>query len=305
VLQFLARRLGYAVIVLWGVSTITFVLLHLTGDPTLALVPLNATPQAIATIRQAWGFDQPLLVQYVRFLAAVAQGSFGTSTRHRRPAMDLIVERMPATLELAFTSMLVAVLAAVPAGIVAAVRRNTPLETVTMSGALLGLSIPTFWLGIMLILLFGVALRWLPVSGRGTPAHLVLPAVATGMFVMAQIARLVRSTVLEQLKQDYVRTARAKGLIERVVTYKHVLRNAAIPIVTLIGLQFGELLGGAVIIEWVFAWPGVGRFALQAVLNRDFAVVQATVCVVALGFLLINLLVDIIYAQLDPKIRFA
>ncbi|MBI3962638.1 MAG: ABC transporter permease, partial [Deinococcus sp.] len=208
-LQFLARRLGYAVIVLWGVSTITFVLLHLTGDPTLALVPLNATAEAIATIRQAWGFDQPLPVQYARFLASVAQGKFGTSTRHRRPAMDLIVEHMPATLELAFTSMLFAVFAAVPAGIVAAVRRNTPVETLTMTGALLGLSIPTFWLGIMLILLFGVALRWLPVSGRGTLAHIVLPALATGTFVMAQIARLVRSTVLEQLRQDYVRTARA------------------------------------------------------------------------------------------------
>ncbi len=281
-----------------------FLLVHLSGDPALLMLPMEATPEDIARFRDAMGFNDPLYIQYLRFLKNALQGDFGESLRIGQPAFSLVLERLPATLELTFASIFIAVLVGVPAGILAASRRYTSWDTAAMGGAVLGQAVPVFWLGIMLILLFGVTLGWFPTHGRGTLSHLVLPAVALSSFSTASIARLTRSAMLETLEQDYVRTAWSKGLPGRVVILIHALRNALIPVVTIIGIQFGILLGGAVITETIFAWPGVGRLVIQAVYGRDFPVVQAVVIVVASGFVLINLFVDIIYMLLDPRIRY-
>jgi len=300
---FLIRRLLQSLLVLLGVSLVVFLILHLTGDPTLLLLPPDATAEEIQRFRQAMGFNDPVLVQYVRFLRGAVQGNFGTSLRHGEPAFRLVAERLPATLELAGAALLVALSLAIPAGIVSAVRRNTPLDYATTVMALLGQSMPTFWLGIMLILIFSVRLNLLPSFGRGDLAHLVLPAITLGLFTTARIMRLTRSGMLEVLGQDYIRMARAKGMGEWPVIWKHALKNAAIPIVTIVGIELGTLLGGAVITETIFAWPGVGRLSVQAIFNRDYPVVQAAVFLLASTFVLVNLFVDIVYTYLDPRIR--
>ena len=232
------------------------------------------------------------------------QGDLGVSLYHHVPALSLILERLPASLELAGAAMLIAIVVSVPLGIVSAVKRGSIWDVASMLGALFGLSMPHFWLGIMLILLFSVTLGWLPTSGRGTLAHLVMPAIALGLSLMAMFARLTRSVMLEVLNQDYVRTARAKGLAERLVIGKHALKNALIPLVTVAGMQFGFLIGGTVIIETVFAWPGVGRLVVQAIFSRDYPLVQAAVLVLALIFVLVNLAVDLVYLYLDPRISY-
>jgi peptide/nickel transport system permease protein len=300
---FLFRRLLQSLVVLFGVSFVVFGILHLTGDPALVLLPPDASSEDVRRFREVMGFNDPFLVQYGRFLKGALQGDFGQSVRHGEPAFGLVVERMPATFELAGAALVLALCLAIPAGIVSAVRRNTALDYLATVVALFGQSLPTFWLGIMLILLFSVQFHLLPSSGRGTLEHLILPAVTLGLFTTARITRLTRSGMLEVLNQDYIRTARAKGVSDPPVVWKHALKNAAIPIVTIVGIELGTLLGGSVITETIFAWPGVGRLSVQAIANRDYPVVQAAVFLLASTFVLVNLMVDVLYTYLDPRIR--
>jgi peptide/nickel transport system permease protein len=300
---FFLRRLLQSLVVLLGVSFVVFFILFLTGDPAAVMLPPEATAEDIQRFRESMGFNDPFFVQYGRFLLGALRGNFGTSIRHGEPAFTLVVERMPATFELAGAALVIALLLAIPAGIVSAVRRNTPVDYISTVVALLGQSMPTFWLGIMLILVFSVQFHVLPSSGRGTWQHLVLPAVTLGLFTTARITRLTRSGMLEVLNQDYIRTAKAKGVSDPPVVWKHALKNAAIPIVTIVGIELGTLLGGSVITETIFAWPGVGRLSVQAIYNRDYPVVQAAVFLLAATFIVVNLLVDLIYTYLDPRIR--
>jgi peptide/nickel transport system permease protein len=282
---------------------VVFALVHLSGDPVLLMVSPDAPPEVVTNTRHALGFDRPLYEQFARYLANAAQGDLGLSLRMNRPVTTLIVERLPATLELTLAALLIAVVVAVPAGIVSAVKRGTVVDRLAMAGAVAGQAVPIFWLALLLIAFFGVRLRWLPVYGSGSLAHFVLPAVSLSTIIMGRLARLVRSSMLEVLGQDYVRTARAKGLGESRVLVVHALKNASIPIVTLLGLQFAQLLGGAVVTETIFAWPGIGRLVVEAIFNRDFPVVQGVVLVVSLIFVAVNVLVDLCYAVLDPRIR--
>ena len=286
-----------------GVSLVVFGLVHLSGDPVLLMVSSDAPPDVVATTRHALGLDRPLLEQFADYVTRVAQGDLGTSLRSSRPVAALIRERLPATVELTVAALLIAVAIAIPAGIVSAVKRGSALDRLAMVGAVAGQAVPIFWLALLLIAFFGVYLRWLPVFGRGSLAHLVLPAVSLSTVILGRLARLVRGSMLEVLGQDYVRTARAKGVGEVRVLAGHALKNAAIPIVTLLGLQFAQLLGGAVVTETIFAWPGIGRLVVEAIFNRDFPVVQGVVLVVSLIFVAVNLLVDLAYAALDPRIR--
>jgi ABC-type dipeptide/oligopeptide/nickel transport system permease component len=300
---YLGRRLAQSLLVLLGVSFVVFFILYLTGDPALVLLPPDATADDVRQFRQAMGFNDPFLVQYGRFLGGALRGDFGQSIRHGEPAFSLVVERMPATFELAAAALLIALVIAIPAGIVSAVRRNTIVDYVATVVALLGQSMPTFWLGIMLILFFSVQFNVLPSSGRGGLSHLVLPAITLGLFTTARITRLTRSGMLEVLNQDYIRTARAKGVGGSPIVWKHAFKNAAVPIVTIVGIELGTLLGGSVITETIFAWPGVGRLSVQAIYNRDYPVVQAAVFLLATTFVLVNLVVDVLYTYLDPRIR--
>jgi peptide/nickel transport system permease protein len=300
---YLFRRLLQSLLVLLGVSFVVFFILYLTGDPALVLLPPDASADDVRRFREVMGFNDPFIVQYGRFLAGALRGNFGQSIRHGEPAFDLVIERMPATFELAGAGLLIALCLAIPAGIISAVRRNTIVDYVATVVALLGQSMPTFWLGIMLILVFSVQFNLLPSSGRGGFLHLVLPAVTLGLFTTARITRLTRSGMLEVLNQDYIRTARAKGVSNPPVVWKHALKNAAIPIVTIVGIELGTLLGGSVITETIFAWPGVGRLSVQAINNRDYPVVQAAVFLLATTFVLVNLVVDFVYTLLDPRIR--
>jgi peptide/nickel transport system permease protein len=300
---FLLRRLLQSLVVLFGVSFIVFAILFLTGDPALVLLPPDASAEDVRRFRELMGFDDPFFVQYGRFLRGALQGDFGQSVRHGEPAFDLVIERMPATFELAGSALLLALCLAIPAGILSAVRRNSPLDYIATVVALFGQSLPTFWLGIMLILVFSVQFHLLPSSGRGTLQHLILPAITLGLFTTARITRLTRSGMLEVLNQDYIRTARAKGVNDPPVVWKHALKNAAIPIVTIVGIELGTLLGGSVITETIFAWPGVGRLSVQAIANRDYPVVQAAVFLLATTFVVVNLVVDVVYTYLDPRIR--
>jgi ABC-type dipeptide/oligopeptide/nickel transport system permease component len=302
--RYIFKRLWHAVYVMVGISMISFFFIHLSGDPVMLMLPADASHQEIEELRERLGFNDPIPVQYLRFASNAVRGDFGESLYYHVPAMELILERLPASLELAVAAMVIALGVAVPIGIVSAVRRNSLLDMGSMLGALLGLSMPHFWLGIMLILLFSVKLGWLPTSGRGSWAQLIMPSLALGMGLMAMFARLTRSVMLEVLGQDYVRTARAKGLKERLVIGKHALKNALIPLVTVAGMQFGFLIGGTVIIETVFAWPGVGRLVVQAIFNRDYPLVQACVLVLAVIFVVVNLLVDLLYVYLDPQISY-
>jgi len=304
-IAFLVRRLLLVGVVAWGAATLAFFLLYLSGDPVDLLLPLDASPEARAELRRAYGFDDPLYVQYGRYLWKLVHGDFGVSLRSQEPALALVLGRMPATLELAGAGLLFALVLGIPAGVLAALKKGSLAELVVMTLALLGQSIPVYFLGLVLIMVFGLKLHWLPISGYGSLRHLILPTIAVGTFVTASIARLTRSGVLQELRSDYVRTARAKGLPERVVVYKHALRNAAIPVVTIVGLQLGTLLSGAVITETIFAWPGMGRFVLLAVEQGDFPVVQASVIVFALLLALVNLAVDLAYLWLDPRVRYA
>jgi len=295
----------WSLFVLWGVTLLVFFAIHLPGggDPSMLYLPLDASREQLEAFRHKMGFDQPVHIQYLRWLGRAVRGDFGTSLRYAKPVFPLILERMPATLELAVAAQIFALTLALPLGILAAVRRNSIFDGLTMVGALFGQSMPGFWLGLMLILLFGVVLRILPVSGRAGPKHLILPAITLGTFFLARNTRLVRSGMLEVLGQDYVTTARSKGLSERAIIWKHALKNALIPLVTMVGMDFGALLAGTVVTETVFAWPGVGRLVFNAINQRDFPLIQAAVLLIAVIFVATNLLVDLSYVYLDPRIR--
>jgi ABC-type dipeptide/oligopeptide/nickel transport system permease component len=305
VTEYVIRRLVLSAIAMLGVLTIVFLLLHASGDPATLLVSQDATKEDLERIRQAYGLDQPLSVQYVRFVGRVVRGDLGYSYRQGLPVGELLVERLRATFELALAGLAVAVLLGVPLGIVAAARRGSAVDTAAMSVALLGTSVPSFWLGLLLIIVFGVQLGWLPVSGYGSLRHLIMPAFVLGGFYAAQVSRLTRTSLLEVLAQDFIRTARAKGLAASGVLLKHVLRNAALPVLTVLGLDFGRMLGGAVVVETIFAWPGMGRLAVQAVLGRDFPVVQGAAIMGAVVFLTVSLTIDLLYGFVDPRLRAA
>lgn len=300
---YIVQRLLLAMLVVFGVSIVTFFMTFLSGDPAVLMLPPDASGEQIARFRSEWGFDRPIIEQYGTFLVRALQGDMGTSLRHGTPALPLIAERLPATLQLTVTAMVVAICLAIPLGVLSATHRGTPIDLLTMTVALVGQAVPNFWLSIMAILLFAVTLGWLPTSGRGTWLHVVMPAGVLAIGLMALLTRLARSTMLEILSEDYVRTARAKGLREWAVLSRHALRNALIPLVTVIGLQFGYILGGAVVVETVFTWPGVGLFTIQAITNRDYPVVQAAVLILSSAVVLINLVVDLLYGLLDPRIR--
>jgi len=300
---YMLRRLLQLVPTLLGVLAVVFLLVRVSGDPTQLLLPQTATLADRALYRKQHGLDQPIPVQFIHYIASVAHGDLGRSLTDARPALDVVLQRLPATIELALSGIAIAVLIGFPLGIVAAVRRRSVLDRLAMLGALFGQSIATFWVGILLIVIFAVQLRWLPVSGRGGIAHLVLPAVTLSLYMMPLLARMTRSSMLEVWQQDYVRTARAKGLRERAVILRHAARGALIPVVTVLGLQFGGALAGAIVTESVFAWPGIGMFVLDAIYKRDYPVVQAVVLVIATMYIVINLTVDLLYAVLDPRIR--
>ncbi len=306
--NYILRRIPQLILVLFGVTVVSFGLMFLSGDPAeLWLGPAAEvmTADQIEEWRENMGFNRPWYVQYVDYASDAVRGDFGTSFRHGRPALELIAERMPATMQLAVLALLLSVAAGIPLGILAAVKRNTPIDGVAMLFALMGQSMPSFWIGIMLMLFFGVQLRLLPISGRGGIEHLILPSITLAFFYVAQNARVMRSSMLEVLGLDYIRTARAKGLSKQRVIYRHALKNALIPVITLIGLQVGAMLGGTVIIETVFAWPGVGRLVVTSIGAKDFPVVQAGVVVLASSFVLANTIVDLTYAMIDPRIRYS
>lgn len=300
------RRVGLAVPTLFGVLVTVFLLLRMLGDPAVMLIPPDTvvTPEQLQQIRTSIGIDQSLPVQLWRFVTNALRGDFGISYYGGQAAMETVVSRLGPTLELALVALLFAVAVGIPLGILAALRRNSIVDIGISALSLMGMSMPNFWLGLMFILLFGVQLKWLPISGRGDLQNLILPALTLGTGMVAIVQRLIRTDVLETLSQDFVRTARAKGAGPRVVIWKHTLKNALIPTVTMLGLQFGALLGGSVVVETVFAWPGVGRLLIQSISNRDYPVVQAAVVLFAFFFVAINLLVDIAYGFLDPRIRY-
>jgi peptide/nickel transport system permease protein len=298
------RQIMQASIVLLNVSIVVFVLVRVVpGDPARLMLGMEATDEAVRAARTQFGFDRPLYVQYAQFIGGALRGDLGQSLRFRRPVGDLLRETFPATVELALAATLIALALAVPAGIYAAVHRGGLLDRALMAGTLIGQAMPIFWLGIMLITLFSVRLGWLPTSGRGSLAQLVMPSVTLSTYVMALLARLTRSNMLDVLREHYVRTARAKGLREIVIVHKHALMSAALPIITVLGLQVGALLSGAVVTETVFNWPGIGTLALRAIQQRDYPVVQGVVLVSAALFVLINGTVDVAYRYLDPRIR--
>ncbi|MDR7464774.1 MAG: ABC transporter permease [Armatimonadota bacterium] len=303
---YVGRRLLLLLPVLLGVLTVVFVLMRaVPGDPARLIAGPEATQTELEAVRREWGLDAPLPVQYLQYLSRVARGDLGESIRSRRPVTVELAARFPNTLRLALASLLIMTVLGVSAGILAATHQNTFLDYASMAVALVGISMPIFWLGLMLMLLFSLYLGWLPATGRDGPAHLVLPAITLGTALTAVVARITRASMLEVLRQDYIRTARAKGLSERLVVWAHALRNALIPTVTVVGLNFGGLLSGAVLTETVFARPGIGRLIVDAIEMRDYPVVQGGVLLVALTYSLVNLIVDVAYAFIDPRIRYA
>ncbi len=303
--RYFFKRFLWSIFVLWGVTLLVFFAIHLPGggDPSMLYLPLDVSREQLDAFRHAMGFDQPVHIQYFRWLGRAVRGDFGTSLRYSKAVFPLILERMPATLELALAAQIFALVLSFPLGVMAAVNRNSIYDGLTMLGALLGQSMPGFWQGLMMILLFGVVLRILPISGREGPKHLILPAITLGTFFLARDTRLMRSSMLEVLSQEYITTARSKGLNERTIIWRHALKNAMIPMVTMVGMDFGALLAGTVVTETVFAWPGVGRLIFMAINQRDFPLIQAAVFLIAVIFVATNLLVDLSYTFLDPRIR--
>ena len=303
--RYALRRLWHALLTLFGVSVLVFVVLRvMPGDPAKMLLPEGAPQSAIDELDRHLGLHRPLAVQYGLFLKSVVQGDFGQSFQYRAPAARVVRERVAATVDLTVAAMLLITSVGVPIGLVAAVRRHTPYDYAGMIFAVLGQSLPNFWLGIMLVLLFGVTIHWLPTSGFESWRHLILPSITLAAYPTAFVARLTRSGMLEVLGQDYIRTARSKGLPELKTVLRHALKNAIIPVLTVIGLQIGILLSGAVITESVFAWPGIGKLIVDAIFSRDFPVVQTVLILSAAIFILVNLAVDLLYTLVDPRIRF-
>jgi peptide/nickel transport system permease protein len=303
VFAFVGRRLLQLPLLILAITFVTFGFSFISGDPSQQFIGQDWTQEEVAAFKRERGFDRPWVVQYLDFLGRAVQGDFGTSWRHNEPSFGLVLDRMPTTLTLAVLSLLLSLVIAIPLGVIAGTRRNTGPDAVAMLVALLAQSAPTFWVGIMLILVLAVYLGWLPVSGADTWLSFVLPVLALGTHFAGRTARLVRSSLLEVLHADYVRTARAKGLFERAVIYKHALRNALIPVVAVVGLDLGNMMAGSIVIESVFALPGVGRLALQALSTKDLPVLQAAMTLFALVFFVANLLTDLLYRALDPRIR--
>ncbi len=304
-LSYITRRLVLTLPVLFGVATLVFSLIHMVpGDPAQAMLGDGASPEDIAQLRTRLGLDRPLVEQYGRYLKGLVRGDLGTSLRTQQPVTRQIAERLPATAELASAAMLVAVALALPLGLIAAVWRGTWVDQSAMGLALVGISVPGFWLGPLLALIFAVELGWLPVSGRGTLAHLVLPAITLGSALAAILARMTRASVLEELREQYVVAARARGASRVRAVVVHALRNSLIPVVTILGLQLGAVLTGSIITETIFSWPGVGRLLIQSINFRDYPMVQGCILLIAVTYVTMNLLTDLVYGWLDPRIRF-
>lgn len=301
--RYVLRRLAFGLLAVFGVALITFIAMRLSGDVTFLLVPMDASAEEIAAVRARYGLDRPLAVQFLAWLGGVVRGDFGVSIKYGIPALDLVMSRLPATVLLSVTGFLLALLIGTALGIVAATRRGTALDAGATTFGLVGQAMPGFWVAIMLQLVFAVQLGWLPTGGADSWRHLVLPAIAVSWFSIAAFMRLTRSSMLEVLDTDYVRLARVKGNSEPVIILRHALPNASIPLVTFAGLNLGALLGGAVVIETVFAWPGVGQLMIGAIGARDYPVVQAGVFVTATLYILVNLCVDLLYGALDPRVR--
>lgn len=302
-LRYILQRLGQSVLVMFGVSLLIFFSLHLTGDPAAVMMPPGSSQQEIEHFRHSMGFDRPLTWQYWHYLTDVLQGNLGESLRYSQPVTELIGQRVPATLLLAITALLWSTLVGLLLGIISALYQNTPWDLVSRLLAFSGQAVPVFWLGLLLIIAFSLHLRWLPSSGYGTASHLVMPAISLGAYYMSAIARLIRASLIDVLQQDYIRTARAKGLSRWRILVRHGLRNALIPVITVQGMYFASLLGGALVTEIIFSWPGIGRLAVQAIQNRDFPLVQAIVLLAAAVFVGINLIIDLLYVVLNPRIR--
>jgi len=300
---YILRRIYQALIVFFVVTAIVFSVLHISGDPLALLMPPDAPPSDVEDMRRTLGLDKPLIVQYGLFLKNAVQGNLGVSYHHGQPALKLVLERLPASLELVITTMVISLVLAMPIGVWAASRRGRLIDRASLLGSLIGISAPPFWIGIAFILIFSVELRWLPSSGRGTWAHLVLPATSLALYRLALFIRLIRARMLDIMTMDFIRTARSKGVSEQKVIYKHALKNTLIPFVTIAGMQMGSLLAGAIVTEKVFAWPGMGRLFLDAIGVMDFPVIIAWALVTATIFLTVNLAVDIVYVWLDPRIR--
>ena len=304
-LRFLGRRLVLTIPVLLGVATLVFSLIHLIpGDPAQAMLGETASEEDVAALRTKLGLDRPLLEQYGAFLGGTIRGDLGTSLRTSQPVTEAILERLPATMELAAAAMLVSLGLSIPLGIIAAVKRGTFVDHAATTLSLLGVSIPNFWLGPLLAIVFAIELGWLPVSGRGTWAHLVLPAISLGAALAAILARMTRATLLEELREPYVYAARARGASRFRAVVRHAFRNSLIPVVTLVGLQFGAVLTGAVITETVFSWPGIGRLLIQSIGFRDYPLVQGCILLIAVTYVGVNLLTDLVYGVIDPRIRY-
>jgi peptide/nickel transport system permease protein len=302
-LSYLLHRLAHSVFVLFLVTIVAFLLVLLSGDPVAIMLPIHATEQDRLTLQREMGLDQPLITQYLSFVSRAVQGDLGRSIKFNQPVMPLILSKLPLTLVLAITAISLAVLIGIPLGILSATRPNTPIDALASLCSLLAVSLPTFWIGLMLILVVGDYLRLLPIGGSGGPQNLILPAITLAAHSTGLITRLTRASMLDELQRNYVTTAFAKGLAAKTVQYRHVLRNTLIPTVTVVALQFGALLGGSVIVETVFFWPGAGWLLMQGVFARDVPVVRAMVLIIGAAFILINLLVDLSYRYLDPRIR--
>jgi ABC-type dipeptide/oligopeptide/nickel transport system permease component len=301
----LLLRALWALPALWLILTMVFLLIHVVpGDPVEQMLGEGARAEDVQQLRHELGLDLPIGVQYVRYLRGVARGDLGSSLRFQQPVARLVLERYPATLELAIVALLVCAALSIPAGILAAARQGHPADHIVSVLSLLGLSVPNFALGPVLILVFSVEIGWLPVSGRGGLAHLILPAATLGTALAAILTRMVRTSMAEELTSDYVRTARAKGLPERTVLFRHAFRNALIPNITILGLQFGTLLAGTIVTETIFSWPGIGRLAVQAIEARDYPLLEGCILVIAVSYVLVNLATDVVYALVDPRVRF-
>ena len=301
--KYLRKRLLQVIPVLLIVTLVVFLMVNMSGDPTSMMLPQDATQEARENLREALGLNEPMYVRYGIFIKGLLHGDFGTSHKYNAPALPIVLERIPASLELCAVSLILSIVIAIPLGIWAAQAHGMPFDSIVNGMAVLGQAMPSFWVGIMLILIFGVHLEWLPVSGRGTPAQLVMPSLTLAIGTAAQIIPLVRSSMLEIVHEDYIRTARSKGLAERVVIYRHAFKNALIPVITMVALQIPSLFGGALITETIFAWPGMGQLMVAGVTNHDMAIVQASILMITFITIIVNLLADVLYCLIDPRIR--
>lgn len=303
-IKILTSRLIQGVVVLFGVTLLVFLASFLTGDPAALMLGEGASLEEIEAFRAEMGFDRPILVQYFDFFSRAIHGDFGKSLYFRQSNVELVLSRVPATVKLSAISLALSLILAIPLGVLAAKNRNTWKDTAIMVGGLVGQATPGFWLGLMLIMVFGVMLKWVPISGMGTWKNYILPVISLTTFPLAQNLRMMRSSMLEVLGEDYIKTARAKGLKQYVILYKHALKNGLKPVITQVGIQLGSFLGGAVVVETIFAWPGIGRLAVQAIMVKDFTLLQTVVTFLAIGFVIVNLIVDLMYSVVDPRVRY-